>query len=140
MEKANLGLATTRELLDELRARIEVDGKLDYRTVENEQNTNTSDIWPEDSMPAIAFEDIEVEVETEPAEPIEDEAPADKRVVRSQSSGDRVYMLDEIKKTRQWVTNPQVLAGLGFTPQDVKDIEDIELLKYQMAAAIYKVD
>ena len=27
-----LGLATTAELLDELRARIEVDGKLDYRT------------------------------------------------------------------------------------------------------------
>jgi hypothetical protein len=37
-EKANLGLATTRELLDELRARIEVDyyaggGGLDYTTV-----------------------------------------------------------------------------------------------------------
>lgn len=29
-----LGNATTRELLDELRARIEVDGKLDYRTVD----------------------------------------------------------------------------------------------------------
>lgn len=28
-----LGLATTRELLDEIRARIEVDGKLDYKTV-----------------------------------------------------------------------------------------------------------
>ncbi len=32
-ESANLGLATTRELLDEIRARIEVDGKLDYKTV-----------------------------------------------------------------------------------------------------------
>lgn len=31
--QANLGLATTRELLDEIRARIEVDGKLDYSTV-----------------------------------------------------------------------------------------------------------
>ena len=30
----HLGLATTRQLLDELRARIEVDGKLDYRTVD----------------------------------------------------------------------------------------------------------
>lgn len=30
-----LGLATTRQLLDELRARIEVDGKLDYRTVDS---------------------------------------------------------------------------------------------------------
>jgi hypothetical protein len=33
-ETANLGLATTRELLNELRARIEVDGRLDYRTVD----------------------------------------------------------------------------------------------------------
>lgn len=32
--QANLGLATTRELLAELTARIEVDGQLDYRTVD----------------------------------------------------------------------------------------------------------
>lgn len=30
----SLGLATTRELIDEIKARIEVDGKLDYKTVE----------------------------------------------------------------------------------------------------------
>ena len=35
-EKANLGLATTRELLEEIKARIEVDGQLDYRTVNDE--------------------------------------------------------------------------------------------------------
>ncbi len=34
-EKANLGLATTRELIDELRARIEIDGKLEYRTIDS---------------------------------------------------------------------------------------------------------
>lgn len=34
-EHPMLGLATTRELLDELWARIEVDGKLDYRTVDS---------------------------------------------------------------------------------------------------------
>jgi len=102
---------------------------------------DASDMWPENSMPAMTpFEEIEVETETEPAEPIEDEAPADKRVVRSNSSGDRVYLLDEIQKTRQWVTNPEVLAGLGFTSQDVQEIEDIKLLEYKMAAAIYKVD
>jgi hypothetical protein len=32
-EEANMGLATTRELLEEITARIEVDGKLDYKTV-----------------------------------------------------------------------------------------------------------
>lgn len=31
----NLGCATTRELLDEIRARIEIDGNLDYRTIDN---------------------------------------------------------------------------------------------------------
>jgi len=32
--KPNLGCATTKELLDEIRARIEVDGNLDYRTID----------------------------------------------------------------------------------------------------------
>ncbi len=31
--KPNLGCATTRELLDEIRARIEIDGNLDYKTI-----------------------------------------------------------------------------------------------------------
>jgi len=33
--KPNLGCATTRVLIDEIRARIEVDGQLDYRTIDN---------------------------------------------------------------------------------------------------------
>lgn len=32
----NLGCATTRELLEEIKARIEVDGNLDYRTIDAE--------------------------------------------------------------------------------------------------------
>jgi len=32
-----LGTATTRELIDEIRTRIEMDGKLDYRTVDSEE-------------------------------------------------------------------------------------------------------
>jgi len=31
--KPNLGLATTEELIQEIKARIEIDGKLDYKTV-----------------------------------------------------------------------------------------------------------
>ncbi len=31
---SNLGCATTGELLSEIRARIEVDGKIDYRTID----------------------------------------------------------------------------------------------------------
>jgi hypothetical protein len=80
-------------------------------------------------------------------EPIEDFAPAEervlpegKRVVRTKSSGDRVYFLDEVKKTRQWVTNPDVLKSLGFEIGDVVEVDDQELLKYQMAAALYRVE
>lgn len=68
------------------------------------------------------------------------ELPEGKRVVRTKSSGDRVYYLDEEKKTRQWVTNPEVLKGLGFEAGDVVEVEDSELLNYQMASAIYKVE
>ena len=34
-EMASLGCATTRELLEEVRCRIELDGNLDYRTVDS---------------------------------------------------------------------------------------------------------
>ena len=34
MYEPKLGCATTRSLLDEIRTRIEVDGKLDYRTID----------------------------------------------------------------------------------------------------------
>lgn len=105
--------------------------------------TEDNKAWPEDGMPT-PFEEIDAEVSgvSEPLEEIEteDSAPLDKRVVRTKSSGDRVYMLDEVKMTRQWVTNPDVLKGLGFSPEDVKEIDDLDLLKYQMASAIYKVD
>ena len=30
-----LGCATTKELLEEIKARIEIDGKLEYRTIDN---------------------------------------------------------------------------------------------------------
>jgi hypothetical protein len=66
--------------------------------------------------------------------------PEGKRVVRTKSSGDRVYQLDEEKKIRQWVTNGDVLTNLGWEQSDVEEVDDNELLKYQMSSAIYKVD
>lgn len=66
--------------------------------------------------------------------------PEGKRVVRTKSSGDRVYVLDETAKTRSWVTSPEVLAALGFQPGDVEEVDDAKLLSYQMAAATYRVD
>src|SRR5688572_24148144 len=66
--------------------------------------------------------------------------PEGKRVVRTKASGDRVYMVDEEKKTRHWITNPDVLKNLGFELGDVKEIDDTEMLKYQLGQAIYRVD
>lgn len=74
-----------------------------------------------------------------PVEP-KRELPKDKRVVRTKSSGNIVYLLDEIKKTRQWVTSPKILEQLGFQMADVKEVEDNEMLKYQMSSALYRVD
>lgn len=66
--------------------------------------------------------------------------PEGKRVVRTKSTGDRVYFIDEVKKTRQWVTNPDILKSLGFEMGDVVEVDDNELLKYQMGSALYRVD
>ena len=66
--------------------------------------------------------------------------PEGQRVARTKSSGDRVYLLDDNKKTRQWVTTPEILKGLGFEAADVIEVDENEFLKYQMAAAIYKLN
>lgn len=66
--------------------------------------------------------------------------PEGKRVVRTKTSGDRVYLIDEVKKTRQWVTNPEVLKSLGFEIGDVVELDDNDILSYQMGPAIYRVD
>jgi hypothetical protein len=110
-EKAKLGLATTRELLAELTARIEVDGKLDYKTVGG----------------VVEFDTPVVE---------ERVLPEGKRVVRTKTSGDRVYLIDENAKTRQWLTNPEALASQGFEPSDVAETTDEDLLKYSMGSPI----
>lgn len=91
----------------------------------------------------------EVDITSEiPVEPLEAEIvseekrvlPEGKRAVRASSTGDRVYYIDEEKKTRQWVTNPDVLKKLGFELSDVAEVTEEELLRYQMAAAVYQVN
>lgn len=65
--------------------------------------------------------------------------PEGKRVVRTKASGDRVYFLDDVKKTRQWIANPDVLTQLGFEMSDVVEIDDTEMIKFQMGPALYRV-
>jgi hypothetical protein len=80
-----------------------------------------------------------VEAPTEEAV-VERVLPEGKRVVRTKSTGDRVYLLDEVQKTRRWVTSPEMLQAVGFEQVDVVEVDDSELLKYNMGPAIYKVD
>lgn len=80
--------------------------------------------------------DAPAEAPAETAKP----KPENQRVVRTKTSGDRVYLIDEVKKTRQWLTNPDVLEKAGFTAADVVEITDEEALKYQTGPAIYRVD
>lgn len=63
-----------------------------------------------------------------------------KRAIRTKSTGDRVYIIDDSAKTKAWVTSPEVLTKLGFTMEDVEDLEDNQLVGYQMAPSIYRVD
>ena len=82
---------------------------------------------------------------TTPPEEVPEETPArvlpeGKRAVRTKNTGDRVYCLDDVAKTRRWITSPEILTGLGFEQTDVAEVEETEMMKYQMGPAIYKLD
>lgn len=65
----------------------------------------------------------------------EDETTPTKRAVRTKSSGDKVYMVDDETMTKRWISSPDVLKGLGFNLEDVTEIEDMELAKYRQSAS-----
>jgi len=97
----------------------------------------------ETAVPAPVVEGTVVEpVAVEPARV----TPAGQRVVRTKTSGDKVYLLDDNKKTRQWIsgtqsgpTGPELVDSLGFMMSDVQEVDDAELLKYQMGPVITKL-
>lgn len=66
--------------------------------------------------------------------------PEGQRVVRTKTSGDRVYLLDDKDTSRRWVTNGDILKALGFEFTDVVDVSDEEMAKYNMGPAIYKLE
>lgn len=86
-----------------------------------------------------ALVDGDVDPTPEPEEP-KRELPKDKRVIRTKSTGDRVYLIDEVAKTKAWVTSPEILTKLGFELSDVQDVEDSTLLGYAMTASVYRVE
>lgn len=63
-----------------------------------------------------------------------------KRAVRTKSTGDRVYLIDDNAKTKAWITSPEIMAKLGFDMSDVVDLEDSELISYEMKPSIYRVE
>jgi len=77
---------------------------------------------------------VEVTGTVEPARVL----PEGKRVVRTKQGGDKVYLIDEVAKTRQWITKPEILDTLGFIMDDVVEVEEAELFKYNQGEAIYK--
>lgn len=100
------------------------------------QINNQIDAWYKGELARAKPENEEAAVAELPVRDL----PKDKRVVRTKSSGDRVYLLDDVKKTRSWVTNPDILKSLGFELTDVGEVDDAEFLKYQMNPAIYRVE
>lgn len=79
-------------------------------------------------------------LDPKPTEPEKPKRTDGKRAVRTKSTGDRVYVIDTEKKTKAWVTSPEVLQKLDFSLNDVEDIDDSELVSYQMAPSIYRID
>ena len=62
----------------------------------------------------------------------------DKRVARTKTSGDKVYLLDEKTKEKRWISSDKVLKGLGFNFSDVEEISDSELSGYKLTQALYE--
>lgn len=123
-EDPTLKSATDKQLLNEIRNRLD-----------SASNTTSPDVEYDDSIEASMGETDSPE---EPAPELPDSDP-NQRVVRTKSTADRVYLLDEEKMTRHWVTNPDVLASLGFTMADVTEVSDDEMMKYQQKQALYNV-
>lgn len=63
-----------------------------------------------------------------------------KRAVRTKSTGDRVYLIDDNAKIKAWITSPEIMTTLGFEMSDVEDLEDSALVGYQMNPSIYRVE
>jgi len=107
---------------------------MDYEDLKYQLN-ETIDRWAK-SQPKVTVSEGPINIPVE----VPKELPKDKRVVRTKTSGDRVYLIDEVAKTRAWITSGEILTSLGFDMDDVKEIDDMEMLKYNMASAIYKLD
>lgn len=98
----------------------------------------------EHSTSAPAGEVIAVDGEGNVVEEPKRELPEGKRMVRTKTSGDTVYFLDEAKKTRQRILGsqkhpgPELVESLGFGMDDVVEVDDTELFKYAMGQVIYE--
>ncbi len=85
--------------------------------------------------------DLQTPDEKEDAVKAEDrKLPEGKRLVSTKGQGDRRYELDEVAKTRRWLSNPEVLEARGWKMDDAIEITDEELANYRMGPAIFRAD
>ena len=100
------------------------------------------DQWAADERAKEQTPETPVEATVVPEAP----KPEGKRVVRTKTSGDTVYFIDEVKKTRQRIVGsnmtpgPDIVESLGFQMGDVGEMDDTEMAQFQQGAPIYKVD
>ena len=92
----------------------------------------TIDQWAKDqgSVPA------SVEVEPEPKKVVKE----GQRAVRTKSTGDRVFLVDDVAKTKAWITSEKILTELGYEMGDVVEVDDKDLITYALAPSIYRVE
>ncbi len=64
----------------------------------------------------------------------EEVSKVDPFTIRSEYTGDRVYLIQEGK--RFWVKNPETLDKLGFTLGQEKNVKYEELMQYPEAEAL----
>ena len=87
----------------------------DQPTEPEQPATATSDVVPEETLNV-------------PPPPVLDEAGVEMSTIRSDETGDKVYLLRE--KKRYWIKNPETLAKLGFYLGKEKRLPFSELLQY----------
>jgi hypothetical protein len=101
------------------------------------------------AMTSEAYQKFEKLLEPSAGQIVEESKPTrtdGKRAIRTKDTGDNVYLIDDIAKTKAWVTatkpetGPDTLRKLGFEMSDVQEVESRSLIGYQQMRAIYKVD
>jgi hypothetical protein len=136
-----------------MKVRIEIDGILYEGQLEPVANVlannNPYDLTPETlALSAPIYEEVgrptadtspaphEVTETTEKADSPEDALPAaperTTKAVRAPKTGDKVYEINLVDKTKKWIRNPKELEDAGYNFGMVENITDAEMSEYKL--------